>query len=156
MKASDFMVVSEKITLREGDLFRAKGGPYYVSRDEKGGKRRVSMAARGPFRFRRLCEDGKRKWIEAWSMKEGSIAILCLSGRKSVLPGSLIPRPYYVSGRVTRKMATRIEAAKTRGSRRTKTAAAEQPAPVEQAASRRKSAVDEVLAGITTIAPLAE
>lgn len=160
MKTQDHYVVDDKITLREGDLFRAKAGPYYVSHDEKGGKRRVSMASKGPFRFRRYCEASKRKWIEAWSVKEGGIAILSLNGRQSIMPGMLIPRPYVIAGRVSHKRAIKIAAQlamKGKKKRRVKEQAAGAFAPpAEPAADARRAAVDSVLAGLLPIAPGAE
>jgi hypothetical protein len=102
IKTSDEYVVSERVTLRAGDTFRAKGGPYYVKQDSRGNKTRMSMAARGPFRFMRFCERGKRQWIEAVA-NDGTAAVLSLTRRKSILPGALIPRPYVVVGKTGRK-----------------------------------------------------
>jgi hypothetical protein len=110
----DEYVVSERVTLRAGDIFRAKGGPYYVKRDSKGNKVRMSMAARGPFRFMRVCEEGDRKWIEAVSMKDGTAAVISLTKRRSIMPGSLIPRPYVILGKVSGKRAARLEARRER------------------------------------------
>lgn len=99
----DEYVVSDRVTLRAGDAFRAKGGPYYIKRDARGQKVRMAMAARGPFRFVRFCEQGKRQWIEAVSLKDGTAAVLSLTKRRSILPGALIPRPYVIVGRVGKK-----------------------------------------------------
>ena len=41
IKTSDEYVVSERVTIRVGDTFRAKGGPYYVKRDTRGHKTRM-------------------------------------------------------------------------------------------------------------------
>jgi hypothetical protein len=157
MVTQDHYVVNDKITLRQGDIFRAKAGPYYIARDEKGGKRRVPMAAKGPFRFVRYCEASKRKWIEAWSVKEGSIAILSLNGRRSLMPGVLIPRPYHITGRVSAKKAIKIAAKmamKGKKPRRVKEQAAEAFAPpAKPARDTRQAAVDSVLAGLLPIAP---
>ena len=117
IKTSDEYVVSERVTIRVGDTFRAKGGPYYVKRDTRGHKTRMSMAARGPFRFMRLCEQGDRRWIEAVSMRDGTSAVLSLTKRRSVLPGALIPRPYEVLGKVSGKRAARLEARRERRGR---------------------------------------
>lgn len=114
IQCSEEYNVSERVTLRSGDIFRAKGGPYYVKRDAKGNKVRMSMAARGPFRFMRLCEQGTRKWIEAVSMKDGTAAVLSLTKRRSVLPGALIPRPYVIVGKVGGAKAVRLEAKRQR------------------------------------------
>lgn len=98
LRVSDEYKVSERVTLRVGDVFRAKGGPYYLKRDARGNKVRLSMAARGPFRFMRYCVQGKREWIEAVA-KDGTAAVISLTKRRSVLPGSLITRPYVVVGK---------------------------------------------------------
>jgi hypothetical protein len=93
--------VSQRVVLRNGDVFRATGGPYYVTVDSATGKRRkVSMAARGPFVFMRLASRRRRKWIEAFSKADGCFCVLAVTNRKSVAPGIIVPRPY----RVTRKV----------------------------------------------------
>jgi hypothetical protein len=152
MFVQDHYVVNEKFTLRQGDLFRAKAGPYYIARDEKGGKRRVPMAAKGPFKFFRYCEASKRKWIEAWSVKEGSIAILSLNGRRSLMPGALIPRPYHITGRVSAKKAIKIAAKLAMKGKRPRSAKGHET-PAKPATDTRQAAVDSVLAGLLPIAP---
>ena len=47
--------------LQPGDRFRASGGPFYVNQDGT----KTLMAERGTFVFRRYCEKGGSKWIEA-------------------------------------------------------------------------------------------
>lgn len=94
--------VSERVTLEPGDMFRAKGGPYYVTRDDTGKRVRLPMAARGPFRFIRLAEYRRRRWIEAYSTRDGGHVVLSLSTRRSVMPGLIVARPYVVVGKVGR------------------------------------------------------
>lgn len=109
--------MSERVTLRKGDIFRAKGGPYYVT--DCGQK--IKMAERGPFRFSAYCEQGDQKWIEAYSVREGGFTILSLTDRDSLLPGSYVTRPYHICGRVTGKPLARIEGrkdAKRRGGKK--------------------------------------
>lgn len=106
----DEYVVSERVTITKGDVFKARGGPYYVSLDARGRKTRVSMAARGPFVFVRLVESGRRKWIEAISTRDGTAAVLSLTRRRSILPGALIPRPYVVVGKAGRRRRRADEA----------------------------------------------
>lgn len=98
--ASDEYRVSQRVVVKAGDTFRAKGGPYYVTLDSAGRKSRTSMAARGPFRFVRHCIAGRQEWIEATSKRDGGTVILALTRRRSVLPGSLIARPYRIVGLV--------------------------------------------------------
>jgi hypothetical protein len=88
--------VSERVVLQVGDVFRANGGPYYVMRDEAGRRVKSSMAAKGPFRFHRYCERGRKKWIEAISIKEGGFVVLPLTRWKTIdLPG-FVNRPYKI------------------------------------------------------------
>ena len=83
--------------LRPGDRFRVTGGPVYVT-DEK---TIVPMYERGIFVFRRYCELGASKWIEASRTDGGGFAILWVgkSGRSRTIP-NLRRRPY----RITRKL----------------------------------------------------
>ena len=141
MKMSEEYVVSDRVTLRRGDLFRATGGPYYVKRDERGNKVRMSMAARGPFRFIRFCEQGRHQWIEAISMREQSSAVLSLTKRQSIMPGSLIARPYVVLGKVGGKRAARLEErAVGRGRRRRADAPGGGPVDAPGGRRRRRAA----------------
>jgi hypothetical protein len=90
-------------------------------------------------------------------VKEGSIAILSLNGRRSLMPGVLIPRPYHITGRVSAKKAIKIAAKmamKGKKPRRVKEQAAEAFAPpAKPARDTRQAAVDSVLAGLLPIAP---
>lgn len=169
--------MSERVTLRRGDLFRAKGGPYYIG----SAGQRIKMAERGPFRFSAYCERGDQKWIEAYSVREGGFAILSLTERDdALLPGSYVPRPYHISGRVTGNAKARIEGRKKKKSRgRTVVIDAADVEPVEaeqpmaamgkpdkqgrrearraaqgrRAAGGRRAAIESVLAGLLPIAP---
>lgn len=95
--------VSERVVLRPGDVFRANGGPYYVLRDENGKKVKSSMAAKGPFTFHMYCERGRRKWIVAYSKKEGGFATLPLTKwRTCDLPG-FVNKPYNILGKKREK-----------------------------------------------------
>lgn len=166
--------MSERVTLRKGDVFRAKGGPYYI--DSSGQK--IKMAARGPFRFSCYCEQGDQKWIEAYSAKEGGFTILCLTERESIMPGSYVSRPYFVCGRVTGKPLMRLEGRKDKKKKRSITIDADdiiaaenaamgmpdkadrrqakRDASARRAAGARKAAIESVLAGLLPIAPSAQ
>jgi hypothetical protein len=168
--------VSERVTLRRGDLFRAKGGPYYVGKN--GAK--IKMAERGPFRFSAYCERGDQKWIEAYSVREGGFSILTLTEREdALLPGSYVPRPYHVSSRVTGNAKARIEGRKKKRGKRSvvidaedvQAIEADRPAAamgrpdkqgrrqarragqVRRQAGGRRAAIASVLAGLLPIAP---
>jgi hypothetical protein len=91
--------VSARVTLRKGDLFRATGGPYYIVRDETGKKIKSSMAAKGPFRFVSYCERGRRKWIVAYSTKEGGYTTLPLTRWRTVDLDNFVNRPYKILGK---------------------------------------------------------
>lgn len=91
--------VSERVVLHKGDMFRASGGPYYTMRDETGKRIKSSMAAKGPFRFISYCERGRRKWIVAYSTKEGGYATLPLTRWKTVDLPNFVNRPYTIVGK---------------------------------------------------------
>lgn len=91
--------VSERVVLRKGDLFRAKGGPYYILRDDTGKRVKSSMAAKGPFKFISYCERGRRKWIVAYSAKEGGYATLPLTRWKTMDLPNFVNRPYTIVGK---------------------------------------------------------
>ena len=97
--------VSEKVTLKKGDYFRTRGGPYYLS--EHGFN--MSMSVRGPFVFMGHCTRDDNEWIEAWSVSEHAMAVLPLTDRQSCLPGTLIARPYEIVGGVRKKTAMRLD-----------------------------------------------
>jgi hypothetical protein len=83
--------------LKLGDRFRVTGGPVYVTQD----KSVVPMYERGIFVFRRYCEQGAAKWIEAYRADGGGLVILSVSKsiRSRIIP-NLRNRPY----RITRKL----------------------------------------------------
>lgn len=91
--------VSERVVLRKGDLFRASGGPYYIVHDETGKRVKASMAAKGPFRFISYNERGRRKWITAYSTKEGSFVALAVSRWKTIDIPNFVNRPYKIIGK---------------------------------------------------------
>lgn len=171
--------MSERVTLRRGDLFRAKGGPYYIG----SAGQRIKMAERGPFRFSAYCERGDQKWIEAYSVREGGFAILSLTERDDcILQGSYVPRPYHIAGRVTGKAKVRIEGRKQKKKRgrtivideadveaireaderpmasmgrpdKQGRREARKAAQGRRAAGGRRAAIESVLAGLLPIAP---
>lgn len=99
--------VSDRVTLKRGDYFRAKGGPYYISK-EKG--KNISMKTRGPYMFLAYCEKNGQHWIEAYSISEGTMTILSLDeDRPSIMPGSYVMRPYEILGGVSAKKQQRLE-----------------------------------------------
>jgi hypothetical protein len=99
--------VSARVVITAGDTFRASGGPYFATRDDAGKKIKSSMAAKGPFRFISYNERGRKKWIVAWSKKEGGFAVLPLTRWKTCdLPG-FVNRPYKILGKKRDKGAQR-------------------------------------------------
>lgn len=92
--------VSDRVKLEPGDMFRAVGGPYYLLRDETGKKIKSSMAAKGPFRFHAYCERGRKKWIIAYSKKEGGYVALPLTRWKTVDLDNFVNRPYKVTSKM--------------------------------------------------------
>ena len=63
--------VSQRVTLRTGDKFRAKGGPYWKTSDGV----HISLASHGPYTFHRHCAQGNYEWIESLD-RDGAFAPL--------------------------------------------------------------------------------
>lgn len=95
---SDEYRLSERVLITRGDLFRASGGPYWKSADGE----RISLQSSGPFKFVRHCKRGRLEWIEALD-RHGSFCVLHLAGRRRRIDASLVPRPYTVKKRLTKK-----------------------------------------------------
>jgi len=100
-----------KSVLRPGDRFRATGGHVYVANDGEA----IPMYDRGVFVFRRYCEKGAEKWVEAWRADKGGMAVLWVgrSMQSPIAPG-LRRRPY----RITRKLKPGEPASRGRQARR--------------------------------------
>lgn len=92
--------VSERVVLKPGDVFRASGGPYYVQHDLTGKRVKVSMAARGPFRFVSYSERGRKKWICAYSVKDGGFVALQLTKWRTVDLPNYVNRPYKIKSKM--------------------------------------------------------
>jgi hypothetical protein len=86
--------VSERVVLRAGDVFRAKGGPYW--RSDSGVNH--SLSPKGPFKFLRACRRGAVEWIEAMDRANAFVA-LHLSGRRKRIDKRLVTRPYVITGK---------------------------------------------------------
>jgi len=92
--------VSERVVLERGDVFRAKGGPFWRCNDGT----KVKLSASGPFKFIQFCKRGTREWIEATD-KNGNFTVLRVStGRWARIDSEKhIPRPYVVTGKKRKK-----------------------------------------------------
>lgn len=99
--------VSARIVLHVGDVFRAKGGPYYVMTEADGKRVKLSMAAKGPFRFLNYCERGRKKWVEAYSVKEGGFVALPLTRWRTIDLDQFVNRPYRILGKKRPKKGKR-------------------------------------------------
>lgn len=79
--------------LKPGDRFRVRGGPIYVTDDGS----KIPMREKGLHIFKRYCERGAEKWIEASSVHGSSFVILWV-GRphRSPVVAGLVRRPYRV------------------------------------------------------------
>ncbi len=86
--------------LKSGDQFRVGGGPVYVTDD---GVEHV-VAERGTFKFRRYCEQGAQKWIEAYTA-DGSCMVTLYVGKpcKSPTVPNLKRKPYKIRKVTDRK-----------------------------------------------------
>jgi hypothetical protein len=99
---SDEYVVSPRVTLSPGDIFRANKGPLWRCSDGT----KISIAAKGPFKFVRACKRGVTEWIEAID-KSGSFCVLHVRGRRRKISDQAINRPYVIQGKKRRKKLTR-------------------------------------------------
>jgi len=86
--------VSERVVIRPGDRFRAKGGPYWRGSDG----RKIPLTASGPFKFIRVVARGKRVVIECTD-KTGGFTVLHVAGGRARIDTALVPRPYRVVSR---------------------------------------------------------
>ena len=88
-----------------GDRFRVSGGPFYVTDDG----RKIPLADRGMFVFRRYCVQGAARWIEA-HRADGGLAILWVGkpGHSPAVP-NLRRRPYRVCGKLRDPRALRMK-----------------------------------------------
>jgi hypothetical protein len=83
--------------LHRGDRFRVTGGPMYVTDAGK----EIPVYDRGVFVFRRYCQQGSHRWIEACAEGTTATVILQISKRsRSPAIPNLRRRPYRVIGRV--------------------------------------------------------
>ena len=92
--------------LYPGDRFRASGGPHFIGTDDDGKRTRIPMNEGGVFVFRRYCEYGASKWIEAYRKGHGIAIIYVGSPRKSAHVDGLRLRPHtirLVTGRRRKK-----------------------------------------------------
>jgi hypothetical protein len=92
-------VVSPRVTLRPGDKFRVKGGPF-VKTDA--GKIPLTPPRGAVYTVIRVQVYKSRKVIEAWD-KGGCFAPLHVEGRRRSAFKEIVPRPYQVTSRLRSK-----------------------------------------------------
>ena len=97
-----------------GDQFRASGGPFYVGTDDNGTRVRIPMGENGKYVFRRYCELGASKWIEASSEQSGTAIIYVGRARRSPRVDGLRLRPHtirpvYVRRKKKRPVANMVQ-----------------------------------------------
>ncbi|MCE9555412.1 MAG: hypothetical protein K8T91_18840 [Planctomycetes bacterium] len=79
--------------LKPGDRFRVCGGPVYIT--DEGQK--IPMGERGLMIFKRYCQRGAEKWIEAASVGGSAYVILWVGKTcRSPVVSNLRRRPYRV------------------------------------------------------------
>jgi hypothetical protein len=79
--------------LKPGDQFRVGGGPIYVTDDGE----EHSVAERGSFKFRRYCEQGAQKWLEAYPVGGGGLVVLWVGKPcRSPVEPNLRRKPYKI------------------------------------------------------------
>lgn len=103
---SDEYRVSDRVTLTPGTMFRATGGPYFKAKDGTN----ISMKSRGPYRFIRHEQKGRKEVIICFDGDNG-FAVLPLSKFKNnahrMMSKNYVNRPYKVTGRVLGSLASR-------------------------------------------------
>lgn len=138
--------VSERKTLRRGDVFRANGGPYYVTANGD----TIRMGARGPLIFIRYAKRGEQEWIEAHSTREGTMVVLALTERPSIMPGSLITRPYTIGSKAReatrRRVARGVASVDARRALAPSAPSAPCPAPTQGFVAQGQKTLDAIFA----------
>jgi hypothetical protein len=99
--------VSERVVLRPGDTFRAKGGPYWKSSDGQ----QISLRSKGPYKFVAYARRGAVGWIECYD-KSGCLAVLHVEGRRRKIDGAIVTRPYQVTSK--KRQSQRLDNRKKR------------------------------------------
>ena len=89
--------VSERVLITRGDRFTATGGPYWKSSDGS----KLPLKSYGPYTFHSHVKRGAVEWIECLD-KDGAFAVLHIAGRRKRIDGSLVARPYRVTGKKRR------------------------------------------------------
>jgi hypothetical protein len=92
------VVLGPKTTLRRGDLFRASGGPYYVTR----GGETIYMGDRGIYRFVGVVVQGVRRWIQGQT-NDGAMRLVYIGPRRRSTRTGVV----YVPHKITRKRDVR-------------------------------------------------
>jgi hypothetical protein len=105
------------VTLVSGDVFKARGGPYY--RTAQGAK--IDMGAAGTYKFHQLCRQGARLWIEAWPLGGGALERIYVGKKRhSKIVGELILAPHRISKMRTSTVEKVTGKARRRARRKTK------------------------------------
>lgn len=83
--------VSPRVVLRAGDFFTASAGPYFLLASGE----ECSLAAKGPFKFKRVLHVGEAVLIHAID-RGGAFAALHVSGDRETVDSRIVPRPYKI------------------------------------------------------------
>jgi len=89
--------VSPRVLISRGDKFCATGGPYWKSSDGS----KLPLKSYGPYTFHSHVKRGAVEWIECLD-KDNCFAVLHIAGKRKRIDGSLVPRPYKVTGKKRR------------------------------------------------------
>jgi len=124
-------------TLRRGDRFTTKQGPYFLRADGS----RTSAAEKGPLTFQRYCRQGPREWIEAYGPNGFALINLGATYRWEVEP-SLVRRAYKLRRIVSRVSHSPGDDQMAMTSKKTvkKTPAKKAPAKASKAKARKPPA----------------
>ena len=88
--------LSPRVLLQAGDKIRVSAGPYYEGRDAAGNVCKTKMAEKGVMIFRRYCELGTSRWVEAHGRAGFAALHIGPEETSGLIPG-LVRRPYRIT-----------------------------------------------------------
>lgn len=86
------IVLGPRTVLRRGDLFRASGGPYFVTRSGD----TVYMGDRGVYRFVGVVVQGVRRWLQG-ETADGATRLVYIGPRRRSTRTGVIYVPHKIS-----------------------------------------------------------
>ena len=87
--------VSPRVVLRAGDVFTATDGPYFVLASGE----HCSLAAKGPFKFKRVSRQKSGLVILEAIDRGGAFASIHVAGDRETVDSRIVPRPYRIKSK---------------------------------------------------------